>query len=144
MVVSEPTVEVTAAVIVAAARVLAARRTSPPDVAGRWELPGGKVDVGETPEQAVTREVAEELGCQVKVLGALEGRVPIKPGYELTAYLVQLVAGEPTPHEHDAIRWVSVRELDEVDWLPSDRPFLGQIADLLAGGKLRDQAFLAE
>ena len=55
---------VVAAAIVRDGRVLAARRTQPANVAGRWELPGGKVDPGETPEQALVRELREELGIE--------------------------------------------------------------------------------
>jgi 8-oxo-dGTP diphosphatase len=128
----EPTAEVTAAVLIVDGRVLAARRTHPDDVAGRWELRGGKIDPGESPAEAVIREISEELGCEVDFVCSLEGRSPIKPGYELTAHLVRLTGGEPIPHEHDAIRWLAAEELDELDWLPSDRPFLPQIAELLA------------
>ncbi len=55
-------------------RVLAARRVAPPELAGRWELPGGKVERWESLAQAAVREVAEELDCLVEVTGRLEGR----------------------------------------------------------------------
>ena len=61
---------VVGAAIVRDGRVLAARRTAPPEAAGRWELPGGKVESGETPDAALVREVAEELGCTVAVTAA--------------------------------------------------------------------------
>ena len=64
---------VVGAAILAGGRVLAARRTSPPEAAGRWEFPGGKVEPGETAEAALCREVAEELGCRIAVTG-LAGR----------------------------------------------------------------------
>ncbi len=128
------TTQVAGAAIVRDGRLLAARRTHPDDVAGGWELPGGKVDPGETPEQAVSREIEEELGCRIEVLRRLAGCTPIKPGYELTAYLVRLVAGEPVPLEHDATRWLGPEELTSVDWLPSDRPFLGELRKLLLDG----------
>lgn len=131
-------IEVAAAAIVAHGRVLAARRTHPADVAGGWELPGGKLDPGESAEQAVRREVGEELGCVVDYERPLHGRSPIKSGYELTAHVVRLRAGEPVPHEHDAIRWLAAEDLDDVDWLPSDRPFLDELRALLAEGSALD------
>jgi len=127
-------VEVGAAAIVCDGRVLAARRTDPADVAGGWELPGGKIDDGETVGEAVRREVREELGCEVELVCSLKGRTTIKPGYQLTAHVVRLVSGEPVPHEHDALRWLMPEELDDVDWLPSDRPFLPELRELLLDG----------
>lgn len=129
------TLEVAAAAIVHHGRVLAARRTHPADVAGGWELPGGKIDEGETASTAVRREIREELGCDVEFVHSLAGRTAIKPGYELTAHVARLVSGEPVPHEHDIVRWLMPEELDDVDWLPSDRPFLPQLRELLLDGE---------
>ena len=104
--------------------VLAARRTTPPEAAGRWEFPGGKVEPGEDPGTALVREVHEELGCTVEVVGWLDGEVPIGEHHLLRVALVRLVAGEPQPVEHDRVRWLAPGELDGVDWLDPDRPFL--------------------
>ncbi len=112
------------AAIVRDGRVLAARRTSPAEAAGRWEFPGGKVEPGETPDDALVREVAEELGCAIEVTSWLPERVAIGERHVLTVGLARLVEGEPRPHEHDAIRWLGADELDDVDWLDPDRPFL--------------------
>jgi 8-oxo-dGTP diphosphatase len=132
---AEPSVvQVAAAAIVVNGRVLAARRARPADVRGGWELPGGKIDPGETAADAAAREVREELGCEVGYVRPLEGTTPIKPGYELTAHLVELSVGEPVPHEHDALRWLAVEDLDDVAWLPADRPFLGQLRAILSTG----------
>jgi 8-oxo-dGTP diphosphatase len=108
-------------------RVLAARRTSPADARGGWELPGGKLEPGETPEEAAAREVHEELGCTVRTLGHLTGQQPIGRRHVLRVVLAELVAGEPVPHEHDAVRWLQPEELDDVAWLPADRPFLPEL-----------------
>lgn len=108
-------------------RVLAARRTAPPPAAGRWELPGGKVEPGETPEAALVREIAEELGCTIEVTAWLPGEVAISDRHVLTVALAALVEGEPQPHEHDAVRWLAADELDTVDWLEPDRPFLAHL-----------------
>jgi 8-oxo-dGTP diphosphatase len=111
--------------------VLAARRTRPAAAAGRWELPGGKVEPGESPEDALVREIAEELGCTVRVRSWLDGRAPVGPGLELAVALVDLVEGEPSPVEHDRVRWLSGDRLASVDWLEPDRPFLPQLLESL-------------
>lgn len=112
-------------------RVLAARRTSPPAAAGGWELPGGKCEPGEELEPAAVREIDEELGCLVRVTGRLAGVEPITPGLTLEVVTAVLVAGDPTPTEHDAIRWLAADELHAVRWLASDVPFLAQLSGLL-------------
>ncbi|MGI8435201.1 MAG: phosphotransferase [Nocardioidaceae bacterium] len=129
------TVEVVAAAVVQHGRVLAARRTRPPASAGRWELPGGKVEPGESSEAALTREVHEELGCTVEVVQRLDGRVAVAPDLEMTAYVVRLVDGKPIPREHDVVRWLAADELDEVDWEVADRDFLAELRALLVDGE---------
>lgn len=111
--------------------MLAARRTAPPAAAGRWEFPGGKVEPGEDRSAALVREVAEELDCDVEVTGWLEGTVPISEGYRLSVATCRLLAGEPRPVEHDAVRWLTAAEVATLDWLEPDRPFLRQLIDLL-------------
>jgi 8-oxo-dGTP diphosphatase len=124
---SEPRV-VVGAVIVQAGRVLAARRTRPPDLARYWEFPGGKVEDGEDPRDALTREVAEELGASVAIgdeVVAATGPWTISEKYVLRLYVASLVEGEPkSGADHDALRWLAVDELDSVGWLPSDREAL--------------------
>ncbi|CAB4746845.1 unannotated protein [freshwater metagenome] len=129
-----------AAAIVRGGRVLAARRTTPREAAGRWELPGGKAEPGEPLTHALEREVAEELGCEVEVTRWLDGAAPIGETHELRAALARLTRGEPAPSEHDGthdeVRWLTADELDPehdgaVDWLEPDRPFLPQVAAAL-------------
>lgn len=122
---------VVGAAIVRDGRVLAARRTAPSEAAGRWEFPGGKVESGETPETALEREIAEELGCTVEVTGWLGGTAPIGETHVLSVAIARLVRGEPTPDEHDQVRWLGPDELGDVDWLEPDRPFLPELAELL-------------
>lgn len=114
-------------------RVLAARRTTAP--VGAWEFPGGKVEPGETPRQALVREVAEELGCQVDVGAELtdSGRPwPVSERYELRLFAARVESGSPRPGDsHDALRWLRADELDEVTWLPSDARALPVVAGLL-------------
>lgn len=116
-------------------RLLATRRVLPAELAGGWEFPGGKVDPGETSEQSAVREVAEELGCAVQVTGRLGGEQQLRAGVVLHVYAARLVGGEPTPRVHDALRWLGPEELDEVAWLSADRPFLGELEQLLLDGE---------
>ena len=118
---------VVGAAILRDGRLLACRRTSPPETAGRWELPGGKVEDGETPDEALVREVREELGCEVAVAGWLDVEAPIGERDVLRVAVCDLVAGEPVPAEHDAVRWLAADALADVDWLDPDRPFLAAV-----------------
>ncbi|PRY60269.1 8-oxo-dGTP diphosphatase [Knoellia remsis] len=120
--------------LVAPTRLLAARRTEPAALAGGWELPGGKVDPGETCAEALHREIREELGVEValgdRVDGPLErGRWPLGTAYAMTVHLATVTAGEPAPIEdHDALRWVTEDDLYAVAWLPADLPVVEAVA----------------
>lgn len=127
---------VVGAAIVRQGRVLAARRTTPAELAGRWEFPGGKVEAGERPADALERELHEELGCRVEVTGWLSGAAPIGETHVLTVALAVLVEGEPVPTEHDQVRWLAADELEGVDWLEPDRPFLPELRSVLLAAAL--------
>jgi 8-oxo-dGTP diphosphatase len=122
---------VVGAALVRDGRVLAARRTAPAPAAGRWEFPGGKVEDGESPEAALEREIAEELGVEIVVRRWLAGTVPIGATHELTVALAEIVDGDPAPVEHDLVRWLAAGELADVNWLDPDRPFLPELRSLL-------------
>jgi 8-oxo-dGTP diphosphatase len=123
-------------VIVQDGRVLACERSAPPEVAGRWEFPGGKVEPGETDAQALARECAEELGVRVAVGARVGPDVPLAHGRAvLRVFTVTLLNGdEPRALEHTAMRWLAADELDSVPWLPADRPIVAELPVLLAEG----------
>jgi mutator protein MutT len=126
---------VVGAAVLSHGRLLAARRVAPAGLAGGWELPGGKVEPGEHPEQALVREVREELGCEIEVVDALPGTEPLGPGVELRAYVCRLVDGEPLPREHDAVRWLGPEQLHDVGWLPADVGFVDALRHRLLDGE---------
>lgn len=129
-----PSRVVVATALVRDGRVLAAQRTEPASCAGRWELPGGSVEPGESEAEAVVRECREELDTEV-VAGARIGTdLPIRVGL-LRVYAATLAPGasEPRAVEHSALRWVGVAELGDVPWLDGDRAVLSELSELLGG-----------
>ncbi len=109
--------------------MLAARRSGPATVAGGWELPGGKVEPGESEPAALVRECREELGVEVAVGNRVGPAVPLGTSTVLHAWHARLVDGEPVALEdHDALRWLGPDELDDVDWLPADAPVVAALA----------------
>ncbi|MHA7305787.1 (deoxy)nucleoside triphosphate pyrophosphohydrolase [Arthrobacter sp. TMN-49] len=112
-------------------RVLAARRTAPPEFAGMWEFPGGKIEPGETPEQALHRELAEELGVTVRLGAELEsptsGGWPLNANAAMRVWLAQVSDGTAEPLEdHDQLLWVGLDDprLLELAWIPADLPIV--------------------
>lgn len=125
-------VGVVGAAVVRDGRVLASRRTEPPRLAGMWEFPGGKVEAGESDEQALRRELREELEVEALIGARLGGDQLIGETAVLRVYLCALVSGEPALIDHDEHRWLARHELDDVAWLPVDLPLVEALRALLA------------
>lgn len=118
-----PTVHVAAAIIQRDGLILAARRAHGMD---GWEFPGGKVEPGETSEEACRREVTEELGCKLQVMWLLDTLTYDYPEFHLVmdCFICTLAPGtEPVakPGEHKELRWLGRDGLLGVDWLPADK-----------------------
>ena len=98
-----------------------------------WEFPGGKLEVGESPEDCLVRELAEEFGIEVEV-GRYLGESVYDYGtkiIKLLAYQVTHVSGEFCLTDHDKLRWLSRTELHELEWAPADIPLLQSAYSLL-------------
>ena len=123
---------VVAGIVVANGQILLARRSYPPALAGLWEFPGGKVEDAESLDDALVRELREELGIMVQVDAEFEstsGPWTLGEDQFLRAFFATLVAGEPTPgHSHDAIEWIEPGRLAALDLLPVDRAIAAALA----------------
>lgn len=122
-------------------QLLAARRARPASLAGRWEFPGGKVDPGESTEDALHRELREELGIRVAVgaelVGPDDGAWILSTRYVMRLWLVEVVSGIPEPLvEHDEVRWLTAGAWLQVPWLDSDVRIVEALAAAVADGTL--------
>ncbi|NED95415.1 NUDIX domain-containing protein [Phytoactinopolyspora alkaliphila] len=120
------------------ARLLAARRTAPPALAGQWELPGGKTEPGEAPADALLRELREELGVRVRlgaqITGPLDGHWPLASALTLRLWWAEIVDGEPMPlQDHDQIRWLEAGRWLDVAWIPADRTAVSEMVRRAGG-----------
>ncbi|MFX0538316.1 (deoxy)nucleoside triphosphate pyrophosphohydrolase [Ornithinimicrobium sp. Y1847] len=115
-------------------RLLAARRTEPPALAGGWEFPGGKVEPGEDVADAARREAVEELGVQVRLGERIGSAWPLMNGWLMELWWAQALPGQPEPRpleDHDEVRWLTAATLYDVAWLPADEPIVDHLAGLL-------------
>ena len=121
--------EVVAAYLVQNGRFLLCRRPMHKARGGQWEFPGGKVEPGETKQQAIERELREELNIEVR---ALEEAAQVEHSYpelsiHLTLLKTELVKGTPQLLEHSELKWVTIDEADQLDVCPADRYLLKQL-----------------
>lgn len=119
------TLRVVAAVFQSGSQVLACKRRPEKAAGGKWEFPGGKVEAGESAEEALRREIAEELGLEISSIGRLISRNTTtidRTSIDLACYWVE---SKILPHwstDHDELRWCSVDELNQLDWAEPDLP----------------------
>ncbi len=115
------TIEVVAAIITHNDQIFATQRGYGEFKDG-WEFPGGKMEPGETPQQALVREIREELDTEIEVGDLVETVEYDYPKFHLTmhCFLCTIRSGDLVLKEHEAARWLTRKELDDVDWLPAD------------------------
>jgi len=125
-------INVVAAVIMKEGRVFATQRGYGEFKDG-WEFPGGKVEAGESPEEALCREIREELEVEVNVGDLIDTIEYDYPAFHLSmkCYACTIAGGSPHLLEHEAARWLSADQLDSVAWLPADITLIPKIAGLL-------------
>ena len=122
-------ISVVGAVLIRDGAVLAAQRSPSMSLPGKWEFPGGKIEPGESPHEALVREIREELLCGISAGGLVDTTTH---EYEfgvvtLTTYHAAIVDGEPRLTEHAYLRWVPFTELQLLDWAPADIPAVNRI-----------------
>ncbi len=127
-------IHVVGAVIFKDGKILCAQRGTEKSLPLLWEFPGGKIEEGEKPEDALKREIKEEMRCTIEIGEQIEHTV-----YEydfgivhLTTYYCKLVEGEPVLTEHAAIKWLAPVELPALEWAPADIPAIEKIAKVYA------------
>ena len=115
-------IEVVAAIISKSDKILATQRGYG-EWKDWWEFPGGKMEAGETPEEALRREIREELSAEISVDDYVTTVEYDYPAFHLTmhCYLCSLTGDALHLNEHEAARWLSSADIDSVDWLPADR-----------------------
>ncbi|MFH9571321.1 (deoxy)nucleoside triphosphate pyrophosphohydrolase [Streptomyces sp. NPDC017454] len=121
---------VVGAALVDGGRLLAARRSAPAELAGRWELPGGKVEAGEAPEAALVRELREELGVTAEPGERVPGQWPLRTPFVLHVWTARLLPGSAAPEpleDHDTLRWLAPAEIWDVPWLDQDVPAVERV-----------------
>ena len=125
-------IEVVAAVIVRDDKVLATRRGYG-EWQGWWEFPGGKMETGESPQDALRREIREELDAEIEVGRLLETVEWDYPSFHLTmhCFICSLVSGSMNLNEHEAAAWLTKENIRSVKWLPADEGLIGRIRQIL-------------
>ena len=126
------TIRVVAAIIVENGRVFATQRGYG-DFKDGWEFPGGKIEAGESPEQALVREIREELDTEIRVERLLRTVEWDYPTFHLSmdCFICKIESGDLHLREHEAARWLDLEHLNDVDWLPADLQLIPEIEKCL-------------
>ena len=126
-------IEVVAAIIVDSENRIFATQRGSGDWKDWWEFPGGKIEPGETPEQALKREIWEELETRISVGQLLQTVEWDYPKFHLTmhCFFCRIESGSLTLKEHEAARWLAPDELSSVQWLPADWEVIEKLKSLL-------------
>ncbi|HMA66088.1 MAG: (deoxy)nucleoside triphosphate pyrophosphohydrolase [Fibrobacterota bacterium] len=121
-------IPVVCAIIEQGDKVLAAKRGSGTTNAGLWEFPGGKVDGGELPADALKREIREELGIEIDCGLRLQSIFYSYPwiNIELIPFICTMQSGEPVAHEHEALCFLPSTQLHTLEWAPADLPVIDE------------------
>lgn len=129
---SMKTIKVVAAIIIENGNVFATQRGYGEFKDG-WEFPGGKVEANETPEDALVREIKEELDTEIEVLELLDTVEYDYPKFHLSmeCFVCKMKSGDLILKEHEAAKWLTKETLDSVDWLPADEGLIGKIEEYL-------------
>ena len=126
------TVRVVAAIIIENGKVFATQRGYGEFKDG-WEFPGGKIEPGETPEEAIVREIKEELDTEVEVIELLDTVEYDYPNFHLSmgCFICQIKSGDLVLKEHEAAKWLTKDTLGSLEWLPADMGLVGEIEKYL-------------
>jgi 8-oxo-dGTP diphosphatase len=124
-------VEVVGAVLMEKDKVLCAKRGEEKTLPGKWEFPGGKIEEGESPQEALQREIKEEMNCDIKV-----EKFITKTVYEyefaivhLATYICRIESGSPESSEHSELIWLPAEDLEALDWAGADLPTIARISE---------------
>ena len=126
------TIKVVAAIIQDGNKIFATQRGYGEFKDG-WEFPGGKIEQGETPEEALVREIREELDTEIQVGEQIDTVEYDYPEFHLTMYcfLCRVLSGDLILKEHEAARWLTKETIDTVDWLPADEGLIEKLKRVL-------------
>lgn len=126
-------IEVVGAAILRDKKVLAMQRSNQMTLSGMWEFPGGKVEENETDEEALVREIKEELNADIEILDYVN-----EASYDydfgtviLKVYTAKIVGGSLTMNEHSSKKWLSAEEIPHIDWAPVDIPAAKKLIQIL-------------
>lgn len=122
------TIRVVAAIIIHEDKVFATQRGYG-EFKGGWEFPGGKIEEGETPQEALVREIKEELNVEIEVGELLDVVEYDYPNFHLSmdCFICKIKSGELVLNEHEAAKWLTKETLDSVEWLPADLGMIEKI-----------------